>query len=87
MWCGPIETPDTFTSRSIGGYHKVYRLTKQLAKCIQNGQPVNAVLCEIFHNKRSFMYGDGKIDLATMNGRIVALLSHGRLSLYARLSF
>ena len=60
MWCGPIETPDTFTSKSIGGgYHKVYRLTKQLANCIQNGQPVDAVLCEILHNKRGFMYGEG----------------------------
>jgi hypothetical protein len=60
MWCGPIETPDTFTSKSIGGgYHKVYRLTKQLAKCIKNGQPEDAVLCEILHNKRGFMYGEG----------------------------
>lgn len=60
MWCGPIETPDTFTSRSIGGgYHKVYRLTEQLAKCIKNGQPEDDVLCEILHNKRGFMYGEG----------------------------
>ena len=60
MWCGPVDTPDTFTTRSIGGgYHKVYRLTEDLAKRIKNGQLEDKVLCEILHNKRGFMYGDG----------------------------
>jgi Family of unknown function (DUF5906) len=60
MWCGPIDTPDTFTSQSIGGgYHKVYRLTEKLAKCIKNGLAAEDVLCEILHNKRGFMFGEG----------------------------
>ena len=60
MWCGPIDTPDTFTSQSIGGgYHKVYKITKQLAKCIKDSQQVDTVLCEILSNKRGFMYGEG----------------------------
>jgi hypothetical protein len=58
MWCGPINTPDTFTSRSIGGgYHKVYKLTEELAKCIKNGQLADAVaspsLCSLDPDVRS----------------------------------
>ena len=59
-WFGPIDTPDTFTTRSIGGgYHKVYQMTPQLAAHIKNGPLVKGVLLEVLYNKRAFMYGKG----------------------------
>ena len=59
-WIGPIDTPDTFTTRSIGGgYHKVYRATPELAAHIKNGPLVKGVLLEVLYNKRAFMYGKG----------------------------
>ncbi len=59
-WCGPVDAPDTFTSRSInGGFHKVYQITEELSKFLKNGKIDEKVLCEILHNKRGFMFGEG----------------------------
>lgn len=59
-WCFPVESADTFTSRTIsGGYHKVYLYTPALDGMIQSGQLTPLALCDILFNGKGFTFGEG----------------------------
>jgi Bifunctional DNA primase/polymerase, N-terminal len=56
-WCGHVSTPDTFTSRTIGGgYHKVYKMCDELRDSIKSGKLKPRVLVDVLYNNRGFVY-------------------------------
>ena len=58
--CGPVDTPDTLTLRSIGGgYHKIYKLTPELEGLLHSKQLTPLVLIDVLCDGRGFMFGDG----------------------------
>lgn len=58
--CGPVDTPDTLTLRSIGGgYHKIYKLTPELEGLLHSKQLTPLVLIDVLYDGRGFMFGDG----------------------------
>ena len=59
-WCFPVESADTFTSKTIsGGYHKVYLYTPELDGMIKSGQLTPLALCDILFNGKGFTFGEG----------------------------
>lgn len=57
-WCGPVISPDTFTTKTIGGgYHKVYQICDELKSVLKSGPLKPYVLIDILHNNRAFTYG------------------------------
>jgi hypothetical protein len=59
-WCGQVSTPDTFTSKTIGGgYHKVYKMCDELRDSIKSGKLKPRVLVDVLYKNRGFVYGEG----------------------------